>query len=121
VKQQALCLEVAKPKHRALAISRKLPLQVIIPLVVLPYQQEYVVNGERSSALIPSKSEYHEQQEIERFALSLYPEATGVKEIQPFLMTDETTDAWLVILTTTKAFEFITTLVTTEDLTKASQ
>ena len=57
-----------------------------------------------------------EQQAIERIALSRFPEATGVKEIQPFVMTDETADAWFVILTTADAFRFLTTLVTDEDL-----
>lgn len=57
-----------------------------------------------------------EQQAIERIALSRFPEATGVKEIQPFVMTDETADAWFVILTTADAFRFLTTLVTDEDI-----
>lgn len=62
--------------------------------------------------------EYQEQQAIERIALSRYPEATGVKDIQPFLMTDERADSWLVILTTAVSWQFITTLVSTEDLRK---
>src|SRR5438046_2247385 len=53
----------------------------------------------RSSLL----NEYEEQQAIERIALSRHPEATGVKEIQPFLMTHEKDDAWLVILTAPRA------------------
>ena len=66
-------------------------------------------------------NEYEEQQAIERIALSRHPEATGVKEIQPFLMTDEKADAWLVILTTAKEFEYLTTLVTGEDIRDEAQ
>ena len=66
-------------------------------------------------------NEYEEQQAIERIALARYPEATGVKEIQPFLMTNEKADAWLVILTTAKEFEYLTTLVTGEDITGEAQ
>lgn len=66
--------------------------------------------------MLVSTSEYDEQQAIERLALSRYPEATGVKDIQPFLMTDAKADCWLVTLTTARAFEFLTTLVTAEDL-----
>ena len=69
--------------------------------------------------LLSSRSECEEQQAIERIALSRHPEATGVKEIQPFLMTDEKADAWLVILTTSKKFECINTLVTAEDISRA--
>jgi len=61
-------------------------------------------------------NEYEEQQTIARIALSRHPKATGVKEIRPFLMTDEKADAWLVTLTTASEFEFITTLVTAEDM-----
>ena len=43
-------------------------------------------------------NEYQEQQTIERIALSRHPEATGVKEILPFIMTDETADAWFVVV-----------------------
>ena len=57
-----------------------------------------------------------EQQAIERIALTRFPEATGVKEIQPFVMTGEMADAWFVILTTADAFRFLTTLVTDEDI-----
>ena len=61
-------------------------------------------------------NEYEEQLAIERIACSRYPEATGVREIQPFMMTDEKADAWFVILTTAQEFEFPVTLVTTEDI-----
>ena len=61
-------------------------------------------------------NEYQEQQAIERIALSRYPEATGVKDIQPFRLTDEKADVWLVILTTPRTFAFLTTLVTAEDI-----
>ncbi len=66
-------------------------------------------------------NEYEEQLTIERIALSRYPEATGVKEIQPFIMTDEKADAWLVILTTAQEFEFPVTLVTAEDIRDETQ
>ncbi len=66
-------------------------------------------------------NEYEEQLTIERIALSRYPEATGVKEIQPVMMTDEKTDAWLVILTTAQEFEFPVTLVTAEDIRGETQ
>ncbi len=66
-------------------------------------------------------NEYQEQQAIERIALSRYPEATGVKEIQPFVMTGEMADAWFVILTTADAFRFLTTLVTDEDLRETQE
>ena len=66
-------------------------------------------------------NEYEEQLTIERIALSRYPEATGVKEIQPFIMNDEKTDAWLVILTTAQEFEFYVTLVTAEDIRNDTQ
>jgi hypothetical protein len=66
-------------------------------------------------------NEYEEQQAIERIALARHPEAKGVKEIRPFLMTNEKADAWLVILTTNKEFECITTLVAGEDMSKAAQ
>ena len=36
-----------------------------------------------------SMNEFEEQLAIERIALSRYPEATGVREIQPFILTDE--------------------------------
>jgi hypothetical protein len=55
---------------------------------------------------------------IEPIALARYPEATGVKNIQPFSMTDEKADAWFVILTTAEDWQFITTLVTAEDMTQ---
>ena len=61
-------------------------------------------------------NEYEEAQTIERIALSRHSNATGVKEIRPFLMTNEKADAWLVILKTASEFEFITTLVTAEDM-----
>lgn len=61
-------------------------------------------------------NEYEEQQAIERIALSRFPEAREVKDIQPFRMIDEKADVWLVILTTAQAFEFLTTLVTVEDI-----
>ena len=61
-------------------------------------------------------NEYEEAQTIERIALSRHANATGVKEIRPFLMTNEKADAWLVTLTTASEFEFITTLVTAEDM-----
>ena len=60
--------------------------------------------------------EYEEQQAIERVAFSRHPEATGVKDIQPFLMADKKADAWLVILTTRQEFEYLTTIVTVEDI-----
>ncbi len=85
-----------------------------------PLSMEYLVKHGRSSTLLSSSSEFQEQQAIERLALSRHPEATGVKEIKPFLMTDEKADAWFVILTTSKEFEFITTLVTAEDLRAAN-
>ena len=65
--------------------------------------------------------EYMEQQAIERIALTRFPEATGVKEIQPFVMTDKPADAWFVIMTTADAFRFLTTLVTGEDLRGVSK
>lgn len=65
------------------------------------------------------KNEYEEQQTIERIALSRHSKATGVKEIRPFLMANKKNDAWLVILTTANEFEFITTLVTAEDISGA--
>ncbi len=61
--------------------------------------------------------EDEEQQAIERVALARYPQATGVKDIQSFLMTDKKADAWLVILTTPQEFEYLITLVTGEDIT----
>jgi hypothetical protein len=67
------------------------------------------------------KNEYEEQQEISRIALSRHSKATGVKEIRPFLMSDEKVDAWVVILATVNEFEFITTLVTAEDIGRATQ
>ena len=67
------------------------------------------------------KNEYEEQQTIEQIALSRHSKATGVKEIRPFLMTNEEDDAWLVILTTANEFEFITTLVTAGDISGATQ
>jgi len=66
-------------------------------------------------------NEYVEQLAIERIAFSRYPEATGVKEIQPFMMTDEKADAWFVILTTVQEFEFSVTLVTAEDIRGETQ
>ncbi len=66
-------------------------------------------------------NEYQEQQAIERIALSRYPEAIGVKEIQPFLMTDETANVWFVILTTRNEFEYLTTLVTDADIRGEAQ
>ncbi len=66
-------------------------------------------------------NEYEEQLTVERIALSRYPEATGVKEIQPVIMNDEKTDAWLVILTTAQEFEFYVTLVTAEDIRNDTQ
>jgi len=66
-------------------------------------------------------NEYEEQQAIERIALSRYPEATGVKEIQSFLMSDEKANVWFVILTTSNEFEFLTTLVTDEDIRGEAQ
>ena len=66
-------------------------------------------------------NEYEEQLTVERIAFSRYPEATGVKEIQPVIMTDEKTDAWLVILTTAQGFEFPVTLVTAEDIRNDTQ
>ncbi|HVB24612.1 MAG TPA: hypothetical protein VNG51_21930 [Ktedonobacteraceae bacterium] len=62
------------------------------------------------------RNEYQEQRAIERVAFSRHPEATGVKDIQPFLMADEKADVWLVILTTPRTFAFLTTLVTAEDI-----
>ncbi len=61
-------------------------------------------------------NEYEEQQAIERIALARHPQATGIKEIQPFIMSDEKDDTWLVILTTTTEYEFQTTLVTRSDM-----
>ena len=66
-------------------------------------------------------NEYEEQLAIERIALSRYPEATGIMEIQPFMMTDEKADAWVVILTTAQEFEFSVTLVTAEDIRNDTQ
>lgn len=63
-------------------------------------------------------NEYQEQQAIERIALARYPQATGVKDIQPFIMTDEKADVWFVILTTAEDWRFLTTLVTADDLTQ---
>ena len=66
-------------------------------------------------------NEYEEQLTVERIAFSRYPEATGVREIQPFIMTDEKADAWFVILTTAQEFEFPVTLVTAEDIRDETQ
>lgn len=64
--------------------------------------------------------EYQEQQAIEQIALSRHKDATGVKDIQPFLTGNEQEDYWFVILTTATAFEFLTTIVTAEDNQKAT-
>ena len=64
-------------------------------------------------------NEYEEQKAIERIALARFPDATGVKEIQPFIMSDEKDDTWLVILSTATEYEFRTTLVTKSDLQEA--
>jgi len=61
-------------------------------------------------------NEYQEQQVIERVALYRFPQATGVKEIKPFIMSDEKEDHWLVILTTAEEFVYQTTIVTREDI-----
>ncbi len=66
-------------------------------------------------------NKYEEQRAIERIAFSRYPEATGVMEIQPVMMTDEKADAWFVILTTAQEFEFPVTLVTAEDIRGETQ
>ena len=62
--------------------------------------------------------EYQEQLAITAIARKRFPTATGIKEIKPFLMTDEKADNWLVILTTKEEFIFQTTLVTGEDIQK---
>lgn len=60
--------------------------------------------------------EYIEQIAIEAIAKMQHPEATGVREIQPFSMTDEKADNWLVILTTAEEFVFQTALIRGEDI-----
>ncbi len=66
-------------------------------------------------------NEYEEQRAIKRIAFSRYPEATGVMEIQPVMMTDEKADAWFVILTTAQEFAFSVTLVNAKDIRGETQ
>lgn len=62
-------------------------------------------------------SEYQEQRDLERLALSRHPDATGVKDIQPVITSEKHTDMWLLILTTPQKFHFYSEIVTPEDLT----
>ena len=63
--------------------------------------------------------EYQEQKAIAQIALARHPEAISVKDVQPFLMASKEFDCWLVILTTAVEHQFITELITAEDIERS--